>query len=88
MQLLFRKDKEKLLTLKIKKTKNITHYTLLHRLMVGQRTLTPLILVRIQVKQPQFKNRQKWRFFLLFYKRLNWFEDEHILKASFTTSSN
>ena len=42
---------------------------LLHRLMVGQRTLTPLILVRIQVKQPTSKMHGReyafCRFFIL-----------------------
>ena len=30
---------------------------LLRRLMVGQRTLTPLILVRIQAKQPKYNKK-------------------------------
>ena len=42
---------------------------LLHRLMVGQRTLTPLILVRIQVKQP-IKKRPVAGVFLLAEKHL------------------
>ena len=42
---------------------------LLHRLMVGQRTLTPLILVRIQVKQP-IKKRPVAGVFLLAEKPL------------------
>ena len=43
---------------------------LLHRLMVGQRTLTPLILVRIQVKQP-IKKRPVAGVFLLAEKYLS-----------------
>ena len=47
---------------------------LLHRLMVGQRTLTPLIVVRIHVKQPSF-NRRIRRFFCVknMAKKLNKF---------------
>lgn len=54
---------------------------LLHRLMVGQRTLTPLILVRIQVKQPTLKMYgREYAFCRFFYfKNLFLFLSSHFL---------
>ena len=70
------------------KTHYIIHRALGHSLMVEHRTLTPSVLVRIQLPQPKFQNLPIGASFLLFYNTSSKFESLVLKMNKFLPFSN